>query len=136
MAPRHVLVVDDDAAMRDTVASMLKESGIRASIASSADEAVEAAQKRRFDAVLSDVRMPGKDAFDLLRELENHQPDTPVILMTAFGSAEDLSRGLRAGAFDYLMKPFSRQALLAALEWAFETPVPPLAHAEDRRNQR
>ena len=132
MTPRRVLVVDDDAAMRDMVVSMLQESGIHARSAASADEAVEVARKGRFDVILSDVRMPGKDAFDLLRELEKHQPDTPVILMTAFGDSDDLSRALRAGAFDYLMKPFSRQALLAALEWAFETPGAPLADAEER----
>ena len=77
-------------------------------------------RERDFDAVLSDIRMPGKDGVALLGELREARPETPVILMTAFGSIDSAVEAMRDGAFDYITKPFKRGAVLAALERAFE----------------
>jgi DNA-binding NtrC family response regulator len=117
--PKAVLIVDDDLAMREMLASALEEEGVEAILAPGVDEASQAARTTHFDAILSDICMPEKDGFRLLRELQRIQPGTPVILMTAFGGSESLTHAMRQGAFDYLMKPFSREALRAALEWAF-----------------
>jgi DNA-binding NtrC family response regulator len=117
--PRAVLVVDDDVAMREMLASALEEEGVEVTLAAGVDEASEAARTTHFDAILSDICMPDKDGFQLLRELRQIQPGTPVILMTAFGGSESVAHAMHQGAFDYLMKPFSREALRAALEWAF-----------------
>ncbi|HXX47501.1 MAG TPA: response regulator, partial [Myxococcota bacterium] len=86
--PRSVLVVDDEPAMREMLVSLLDESGIRAQSASSADEALASSRDAEFDAVLSDIRMPGKNGLALLAELRETRPDTPVVLMTAFGSID------------------------------------------------
>jgi DNA-binding NtrC family response regulator len=113
-------VVDDDPAMREMLVSLLEESGIRAQPAGSAEEAVARSRECDFDAVLSDIRMPNKSGIELLGELRETGGDTPVILMTAFGSIDSAVDAMRDGAFDYVTKPFKRGAVLAALERAFE----------------
>ncbi len=118
--PRTVLVVDDEPAMREMLVSLLEEEGIRAHPAASVDEAVSIARDADFDAVVSDIRMPGKDGIALLAELREARPETPVILMTAFGSIDSAVDAMRSGAFDYITKPFKRGAVLASLERAFE----------------
>jgi DNA-binding NtrC family response regulator len=117
---RSVLVVDDDAAMREMVVSLLDEAGVHALPASSADEALERLGDFDFDAVLSDIRMPGRSGIELLAQIRELRPDTPVVLMTAFGSIDSAVEAMRAGAFDYVTKPFQRDALLLVLERGFE----------------
>jgi DNA-binding NtrC family response regulator len=106
--------------MREMLLSLLQDEGYRVRASPSADKAVELARENEFDAVLSDIRMPGKDGIELLGELREIRPDTPVILMTAFGTIDSAVDAMRAGAFDYITKPFKRDAVLAALERAFE----------------
>jgi DNA-binding NtrC family response regulator len=118
--PRTVLVVDDEPAMREMLVSLLEEEGIRARPAASADEALECTRESDFDAVVSDIRMPGRDGIALLAELRQARPETPVILMTAFGSIDSAVDAMRSGAFDYITKPFKRGAVIASLERAFE----------------
>ena len=118
--PRTVLVVDDEPAMREMLVSLLEEEGIRARPAASADEALEITRETDFDAVVSDIRMPGRDGAALLAELRQTRPETPVILMTAFGSIDSAVDAMRSGAFDYITKPFKRGAVIASLERAFE----------------
>src|SRR5690606_19329055 len=118
--PRSGLVVDDDAAIRDLVISLLEDEGIAAAGPASADDALAKLADVQFDAVLSDVRMPGRSGIDLLAELREARPETPVILMTAFGSIDSAVEAVRAGAADYLTKPFKKDALLVTLEKAFE----------------
>ena len=119
-APRSVLVVDDDAAMREMVVSLLDDQGIEARAAAGADEAIERLADFDCDVVLSDIRMPGRTGVDLLGEIRELRPDTPVVLMTAFGSIDSAVEAMHAGAFDYVTKPFQRDALLLRLERAFE----------------
>jgi DNA-binding NtrC family response regulator len=118
--PRSVLVVDDDSAMREMVVSMLEDQGIHAHAAASADEAIERLTEFDCDVVVSDIRMPGKTGIDLLGQIRELRPDTPVVLMTAFGSIDSAVEAMQAGAFDYVTKPFKRDALLVTLERAFE----------------
>ncbi len=119
-ARRSVLVVDDDAAMREMLVSLLEEQGVTATSVGSADEAVESARENEFGLVISDIRMPGKDGIKLTSELRVLRPEMPVILMTAFGSIDSAVAGMRAGAFDYVTKPFKRDAIVASLDRAFE----------------
>ncbi|RIL04815.1 MAG: sigma-54-dependent Fis family transcriptional regulator [Proteobacteria bacterium] len=118
--PRSVLVVDDDAAMREMVVSLLEDQGIQARAASSADEAMDRLGESDCDVVLSDIRMPGRTGIELLGQIRELRPDTPVVLMTAFGSIDSAVEAMHAGAFDYVTKPFQRDALLVTLERAFE----------------
>jgi DNA-binding NtrC family response regulator len=118
--PRSVLVVDDDSAMREMVASLLEDQGIQACAAGSAAQAIERLSELDCDVVLSDIRMPGKTGIDLLGQIRELRPNTPVVLMTAFGSIDSAVEAMQAGAFDYVTKPFKRDALLVTLERAFE----------------
>ena len=118
--PTRVLVVDDEPAMREMLVSLLEEEGIRARPAGNAAEALECTRESDFDAVISDIRMPGTDGITLLGEVRQARPDTPVILMTAFGSIDSAVDAMRSGAFDYITKPFKRGEVLASLERAFE----------------
>jgi len=119
MAQRSVLVVDDDAAMREMLLSLLEEHGLAAQAARSAREAVERVRETEFDAVLSDIRMPERTGLELLGELRDVRPDLPVILMTAFGSIDSAVEAMRVGAFDYITKPFKRDEVMVVLERAF-----------------
>jgi len=117
---QRLLVVDDDAAMRALLASLFQQKGYPVEEAASADEALERAREAEFDAVLSDIKMPGKTGIEMVGELRRIRPDTPVVLMTAFGSIDSAVEAMRAGAFDYITKPFEPDAVLLTVERALE----------------
>jgi DNA-binding NtrC family response regulator len=127
---RSVLVVDDDAAMRDLVVSLLEDEAIHAVPAATADEALEWLSGQDCDVVLSDIRMPGRSGIELVGEVRELRPHTPVVLMTAFGSIDSAVEAMRSGASDYLAKPFKKDSLLVVLEKAFER------RALEEENQR
>jgi DNA-binding NtrC family response regulator len=115
-----ILVVDDDLAIREMLVDLLREEGIDARPVSSVDEALEALRRGDFEAILSDIQMPAKDGFTLLSEMRRLGNRVPVILMTSFGTEETTHEAVAAGAFDCLLKPFAREALLAAVSRALE----------------
>jgi DNA-binding NtrC family response regulator len=117
---RTVLVVDDDAAMGEMLSSLLEDRNIVAVYANDADAALAVARERAIDVVLSDIKMPGTSGIELIGELRSLLPDTPVVLMTAFGSIDSAVEAMQAGAFHYVTKPFKRDEVLAVLERAFE----------------
>jgi DNA-binding NtrC family response regulator len=117
---QRLLVVDDDTAMRALLASLFQQKGYPVEEAASADEALERAREHEFDAVLSDIKMPGKTGIEMVGELRKIRPDTPVVLMTAFGSIDSAVEAMRAGAFDYITKPFEPDAVLLTVERALE----------------
>ena len=117
---RSILVVDDEPATREMVVELLREEGVDAHPAGSVDEALEALQQGRFEAILSDIQMPGKDGFTLLSELRQRGTTIPVILMTSFGTEETAHQAVLAGALDCLLKPFARSALLESVHRAFD----------------
>jgi len=121
MTQEHrVLIVDDDTAMREMLVSLFRDKGYLTSQATSAREALELAAEENFDVILSDIRMPGKTGIEMVGELRKLRPDTPVVLMTAFGSIDSAVDSMRAGAFDYITKPFEPDAVLLTLERAIE----------------
>jgi DNA-binding NtrC family response regulator len=117
---RHLLIVDDDSAMRQMLESLFREQGYAIDTAESVDAALARLRDVEYDAVLSDIKMPGRSGIDLVGELRRLRPDTPIVLMTAFGSIDSAVEAMRAGAFDYVTKPFEPEAVLFALERAFE----------------
>lgn len=117
---RSILVVDDDSAILEMATDLLSDAGLEVRTASSADEALASAGEYDSDVVLTDIQMPGKDGLELLAELRELRPDTPVVLMTAFGSIRLAVSAMRAGALDFVTKPFESEELLIALERAFE----------------
>jgi DNA-binding NtrC family response regulator len=114
------LVVDDDAAMRQMLVSLFEDQGYAVREAASANEAIERVGEFDFDVVLSDIRMPGKTGIEMVGELRQLRPSTPVILMTAFGSIDSAIDAMRAGAFDYITKPFEPETALITVERALE----------------
>jgi DNA-binding NtrC family response regulator len=138
----QLLVVDDDRAMREMLSSLFKERGLWVEEASSARAALELAAEREFDVVLSDIRMPGLSGIELVGQLRRLRPNTPVVLMTAFGTIDSAVEAMRAGAFDYITKPFEPDAVSFAIDRAIERAArarerdAPARGADDRRARR
>ena len=113
-----VLIVDDDAAVAKVLEALLRQDGIETFSVSSAAAALEALAKRPFDLVLSDVRMPGMDGMQLLREVSARFPGTPLILITAHATVPLAVEAMKAGAADFVTKPFDREEILRAVRKA------------------
>jgi len=109
---KHILVVDDDALMRRSVAFNLEQAGYRASNAANAEDALALSQRDRPDLVLLDIGLPGMDGLDALRAFRD-QIGVPVIFVTARRRELDEVLGLELGAEDYITKPFDMSVLLA-----------------------
>lgn len=116
MNPPTVLVVEDDPAIRRGLVDCLTFSGYRVLEAAEGSEALRLILAADLDLVLLDLMLPGQDGFELLPELRRSRPSLPVILVTARGAEADRVRGLKSGADDYVVKPFSRAELLARIE--------------------
>ena len=114
----RILIVDDDAAVRDVITVLLREEGYLCTTASTAEGALEEARLNDYPLVISDVRMPNHDGFWLLEQLRESCPDTAVIMLTAFGDTEAAVECLRNGAADYLLKPPKVTELIRAIERA------------------
>ncbi|QDU67818.1 response regulator transcription factor [Engelhardtia mirabilis] len=112
----RLLVVEDDDAIRRGLVDALQFAGYAVSEAPDGRRAVELGATGSHDLVLLDVMLPEFDGFEVLRQLRAFQPLLPVIFLTARGSEEDRVRGLRGGADDYVVKPFSTGELLARVE--------------------
>jgi DNA-binding response OmpR family regulator len=110
-----ILLVDDDPRLRDNLRRGLEHAGHEAVAAASADEAEAVLATQRFDLLLLDVMMPGRDGWELLEALRARGLDVPVIFLTARDAVEERVRGLSAGADDYLTKPFALEELVARI---------------------
>ncbi|HVU14740.1 MAG TPA: response regulator transcription factor [Phototrophicaceae bacterium] len=111
-----VLVVDDEAAIRYSVSKTLQRVGYSVREAASGEDALEIIRAEPFDVVLTDIRMPpGLDGVELIRRMKETDPDTIVILMTAYPSLPTAVEGLRLGAHDYLIKPSSSQDIRSSV---------------------
>ena len=119
-ANRTLLIVEDDTPMREMLDSLFGEEGYAVHQASTANAALGLVRDTDFDVVLSDIKMPGKSGIEMVAELRQLRPDTPVVLMTAFGSIDSAVEAMRAGAFDYITKPFEPEAVLLTIERALE----------------
>jgi len=107
MAIERVLVVDDDALTRELLAEILRRRGCEVDLAPQGTEGIRQLEQEAYDLVLTDIRMPDLSGMDVLARAREVNRDTPVILMTGFGSIESAVEAMKAGAFDYLVKPFS-----------------------------
>jgi len=116
MARRSILVVEDDAAIRRGVVDALDFDGYDVIEAADGHAGMERAIRANVDLILLDVVMPGPSGFDILREVRKSRPTLPVIMLTARGEEADRVDGLKLGADDYVVKPFSVRELLARVE--------------------
>jgi len=115
-----VLLIDDDAAMRRSTEQALELAGHRVTAFASAEEALQAAGPGLNGVVVSDIRMPGMDGMTLLQRLRALDPDLPVILITGHAEVALAVEAMRRGAYDFIEKPFSMQALGAVLRRALD----------------
>ena len=118
MARKSILVVDDEKNQREILETILSGEGYDVTTASSGEAAMKFVESRRFDLVLSDLKMTGMSGLDLLRELTNYDKSIIVILLTAHGSVDSAVDALRLGAFDYLQKPYDSDKLLETVSRA------------------
>lgn len=107
-----VLVVDDEPGVCDLLSDALRIAGYETETATNGHEAFEVLRRRRADLCIVDVNMPTMNGFQFLEKLREHDTTTPVLLLSARDSAEDVAQGLRYGADDYVRKPFSLEELL------------------------
>lgn len=116
---RLVHIVDDDSEVRASTSFMLRQLGYATEIYSSGDEFL---QSRRMDSgsVLLDIRMPGMDGLEVQAELARRGVQLPVIVLTGHGDVELAVRAMKAGAVDFLEKPYKAEELTEAVERAFE----------------
>jgi two-component system NtrC family response regulator len=108
----HILLVDDEPAQREMVGGFLKKQGFEVSAADSAERALELFRQDAFDLVLTDQKMARMSGLELLQAIHTINPETPVILITAFGTIEAAVAALKQGAIDYLTKPLNLEELL------------------------
>ena len=113
-----ILVADDDRTIRCNLACSLKAEGYRVIEAGDGDEALARIEQEQPDAVLLDLKMPGRDGLDVLAELGPALADLPVIVVTAFGGSAAAIEAMRRGAYDYLTKPFDLDEVLLTLKRA------------------
>ena len=116
----RVLIVDDEKGMRDFLSIMLKKEGYAVVASESADKASELVGKGEFDLVISDIAMPGKSGIEILKQTKAANPDTPVIMITAYASTESAIEALKLGAYDYIIKPFDVEEMKTVVRNAIE----------------
>jgi two-component system NtrC family response regulator len=108
---RSILVIDDDASLRRVLEFTLQEEGYDVITAASGEEGLERFAKGRPAVVVTDVRMPGINGYQVLKAIKERSPSTVVIIITAFGVLEEAIEAMKQGAYDYLTKPFDREIL-------------------------
>ncbi|MBT6274015.1 MAG: sigma-54-dependent Fis family transcriptional regulator [Chromatiales bacterium] len=108
-----VLLVEDDAHLREALADTLRRAGFAVQLAASGAQALEFLAAQKVGLVLTDVRMPGMTGQSLLKHIAEHHPGLSVLMMTAYGSVDGAVNAMRAGAVDYLEKPFKPAELIA-----------------------
>jgi two-component system, OmpR family, response regulator RpaB len=116
MKSPRIVVVEDEPAIRRGVADALRASGYLVAEAADGPAGLAEACRPDADLILLDLMLPRKDGFEVLRELRQVRPGVPVIVLTARGTEDDRVRGLKMGADDYVVKPFSARELLARVE--------------------
>ncbi len=116
----RVLVAEDDRVARDLLCEILRVEGFEVDAVDDGAGAIERAQAGRYDLVLSDVRMDRRSGFDVLKAFTGQAPETPVILITAFGDVTGAMEAIQRGAYDYVSKPFNVEELRLTVARALE----------------
>lgn len=117
---KRLLIVDDDARLRRVLQILARKIGLDCTPASNADEALSLFQAERSDLVITDLKMPGKDGIEFLRELRQIDMEVPVIVLTGHGAVATAVEAMKLGAVDYLQKPFDVDALEMVMSRALD----------------
>ena len=111
-----ILIVDDEEDFVGTLAERLELRGFEVDAATSGSDALEHVGDESFSVLVLDVKMPGIDGLELMAQIKQSRPDLPVILLTGHGSADDVERGMKEGACEYLMKPVDIEELIERIK--------------------
>jgi DNA-binding NtrC family response regulator len=122
MSRACVLLVDDDLALLQALpeALRLRMGGVKVDTADSAAAALDLIAARDYDAIVTDIKMPGIDGLELLAEIRTQRPDTPTVMITGHGEHDLVVQALRGGAYDFIQKPIDRDHLVASLSRAIQ----------------
>jgi len=116
----HVLVVDDEQIIQDSCARILEKEGYKVCMADRGEVAIEEFDRKPFDLVLLDLKMPGTGGIETLRQLKEVDPGVTILMMTGYPSIETAVKAIKLGAYDYITKPFTPDALRIAINRALE----------------
>ena len=117
----RVLVIDDDAALRFTLEAVLSDAGLVVETADGGVSGLAAFEARGADVVLTDLAMPDHDGMQVLERMRANDPSVPVLMLTAHGSVRLAVAAIKAGAFDYIPKPFDPDELVLATRRAIDS---------------
>lgn len=120
MHPAKILIVDDDPETLAILSKLLEKDNHQATSCGTGAAAVALGSEERFDVILADIRLPDMDGLAVLRSFQDSSPDSAVILMTAFGTVEMAIQAIKAGAYDYVPKPFKLDEVRIAVQRALE----------------
>jgi two-component system response regulator AtoC len=120
MIPKRVLVVDDEENFRHILSVILKKEKYEVDTACNGDEALQKISSDPFDQILCDIRMPGMDGLDFLKEVQKMEAGTNVIMMSAYGTLDTAIEAMKLGAYDYISKPFKPDEIILTLRKAEE----------------
>ena len=133
-----ILIIDDDSAVRSSLSFMLKRAGYEAQVVPGPREAIEVVRTVAPDLILMDMNFTlsttGEEGLTLLKQVKVFRPDTPVILMTAWGSIQLAVQGMQAGAFDFIPKPWNNAVLLQRVETALELSTAPKETTQEQND--
>lgn len=118
--PGTLLLVDDEPDIREMLALILSDITPNIDEAENGSEALEKTKLKRYDAIISDVKMPKKDGMQLLADLRKMSNQTPFVILTGHGDKETAVEALKRGAFDFIDKPFREEALMSTVRKAIE----------------
>ena len=115
-----ILVIDDDTSLRRVLEYNLQEAGYEVRTAASGEEGVYLFEQQQPDLVITDMKMPGMDGLMVLKSIKERSPETLVVIITAFGTIDVAVEAIKAGAYDYITKPFNREALKLTIKKALQ----------------
>jgi FixJ family two-component response regulator len=118
--PRLVAILDDDELMRSALQGLLKAVGLPAQAFASAEEFLKSDERQQIACLIADIRMPGMSGLELQAQLNNERCRIPIIFITAHGDEKMRMQALRAGAVEFLAKPFDDEVLLESVRAALE----------------
>ncbi len=111
-----ILIADDDEIVRDSISSLLKDEGYTVLSAQDGLDAIKILRIEDIDLVITDLRMPGADGYEVLKYAVKNNPDTVVVILTAYGTLDTALNAIKDGAYDYLTKPFKIQEIILLVE--------------------